>query len=146
MGTGPKERGAAWKRLVLLGALILLAWAVWGIPESTFNPREILDLKPTLATTLEAMESDLEALMALQTEYFQSHGSYSGSPSVLGFQASEGVTVSLIVTPTGWSAASTHEEFSPDVGCAAYEGSAMPPRLPISPAKPGVVECTGGRE
>jgi len=142
-GGARRKRDVGRKRLILLALLILFAWALWALPETPFNPREILDLKPTLAATLDAMESDLETLIALQVEYFESHGSYSGSTSVLGFQASEGVTVSFIVTPTGWSATSTHEEFPPDVGCAVYGGSAAPPRSPISPPEPGVVVCAG---
>ncbi len=139
-----KKRSGGRKRLLLLGALILLAWAIWKFPVSTINPREDLDLEPPLAATLDAMKSDMEALLALQAGYFQRESVYAGSPSTLGFQASEGVTVSLIVTPTGWSAAATHEAFPSDVGCAVYGGSASPPRSPISPSEPGVVECGGG--
>ena len=139
-----KKGGVDRKRLFLLGALLLFAWALWRIPESPINPRERLNLKPTMTVTLRSMESDLETLGAMQERYFQVHGSYSGSPSVLGFEASRGVTVSLIVTPTGWKAAATHEEFGSNVGCAVYGGSSSPPRSPISPSEPGVVECTGG--
>jgi len=141
-----KKRSGGKKRLLLLGALILLAWAIRKFPESTINPREGPDLKPPQAATLDAMGSDLEALLALQAGYFQRESVYAGSPSTLGFQASEGVTVSLIVTPTGWWAAATHEAFPSDVGCAVYGGSASPPRSPIIPSEPGVVECTGGVE
>jgi ribosomal protein L40E len=87
-----KKAGRTRKRLLILGAMVLLAWALWGIPEST---------------------------------------------------ASDGVNLSLIATPTGWSASATHEEHPPEEGCAVYGGSASPPRSPISPAEPGVIECTG---
>jgi len=131
------------KRLVLLGALILLGWAIWKIPVNRSVSREVLNLKPNPAAILKAMEADLQALRAMQTDYFQTHGSFAGSPSILGFEASDGVTLSLIVTPTGWSAGATHRELGPDVGCAVYGGTASPPRSPVTPAQPGVVECTG---
>jgi hypothetical protein len=123
--------------------LVLLGWAIWRIPVSTAVPREALNLKPNQESTIRAMEADLEALRTMQTEYFQAHGGFAGSPSMLGFEASDGVTLSLIVTPTGWSAGATHREFGPDVGCAVYGGTASPPRSPVSPTEPGVIECTG---
>ncbi|MCJ7627166.1 MAG: hypothetical protein MUO50_02145, partial [Longimicrobiales bacterium] len=138
-----KKGGGGRSRLFLLGALLLFAWVLWKIPESTIIPRERLNLKPPLSATLEAMESDLEGLIALQAEYFRSHGSFSGSPSVLGFRPSEGVNVSLIATPDGWSAAATHEEYPREVGCAVYGGSGIPPSSPVSPTEAGVVECVG---
>ena len=142
-GSRSKKKGRAGrKRLIILGGLILLVWAVWGIPENIINPREILDLKPTLAATLEVMESDLQNLAALQAEHYRTRGSYSGNPAILGFRASDGVNVSLIATLTGWSSSATHEEYPQDVGCAVYGGTASPPRSPISPAQPGIVECT----
>ncbi len=131
------------KSLIILGGLILLVWAVWGIPKSPLDPREILDLKPTLAASLEIMESDLQNLTALEAEHYRTRGSYSGNPSALGFRASQGVNVSLISTLTGWSSTATHEEYPPGVGCAVYGGTASPPRSPISPAQPDIVECTG---
>ena len=138
-----KKAGRTRKHLLILGALVLLAWALWGIPENTINPREILDLRPRRGTILSAMESDLQNLAALQAEHYRTQGSYSGNPSALGFTASDGMNLSLIATPTGWSASATHEEHPPEVGCAVYGGSASPPRSPISPAEPGVIECTG---
>ena len=138
-----KKRKADRKLLVLLGALILLGGAIWRIPVNEVVSRELLNLKPSPAATLKAMEADLHALRTMQTDYFQTHGSFAGSPSLLGFEASDGVTLSLIVTPTGWSAGATHRELGPDVGCAVYGGTASPPRSPVSPTAPGVVECTG---
>jgi hypothetical protein len=135
--------GAGRKRAILLSALVLLAWAVWATSADKIDPQGILDLTPSRAASIKVMESDLQKLVALQAEYYRTRGNYSGNPSALGFTASEGVNVSLITTPTGWSAAATHEEHPPEVGCAVYGGSASPPRSPISPAQPGFVECTG---
>jgi len=143
-GGGQKGKiSAARKHRILIGAMIVLAWAVWRIPIRSINPREILDLNPNVPMALAAMESDLETLKTLQARHFRLEGSYSGIPSVLGFEASEGVNVSLIVTPTGWSASATHEQFPSTVGCAVFEGSATPPHSPLRPAQAGAVECTG---
>jgi len=141
--TSNGKRTGARKQLVLLCVLVLFGWALWRIPEIPINIREPLNLKPNLALTLGAMESDLETLKALQARYFQIHGSYSGSRSILGFEASPGVDVSIIATPSGWSAGATHGEFPKDQGCAVYEGSGRPPQSPVSPTEPGSVECTG---
>ena len=138
-----KKAGSTRKRLLILGALVLLAWAVWATPTNKMDTRGILSSTPSRAASIKVMKSDLQSLVALQAEYYRSRGSYSGNPSVLGFTASDGVNVSLIATPTGWSAAATHEGHPPEAGCAVYGGSASPPRSPISPAEPGVIECTG---
>jgi hypothetical protein len=83
-------------------------------------------------------------LVRLEGEYYRSEGSYSGNPAALGFEASEGMAVSIIATTTGWSAAVTHENHPPEAGCAVFGGTGRPPQTPISPAEPEVVECTGG--
>jgi len=131
-------------RLTVLAGLLFLAWAVWAMPEGTMNPREILDLKPSPADAIEMMRSDLERLVVLQEEHYRTRGTYSGSPSALGFTSSKGVQVSLISTPTGWSAAATFEEQPPGLGCGAFGGTASPPRSPIRPSESGTVECTDG--
>ena len=114
------------------------------MPEGYIDPREILDLKPSPAAAIELMRSDLERLVVLQEEHYRTRGTYSGSPATLGFTSAEGVQVSLISTPTGWSASATFEEHPPGLGCGAYGGTASPPRAPISPSESGTVECTDG--
>ena len=143
-GKPKKARSGARKRLILLAALAFLAWAVWAMPEGYIDPREVLDLKPSPATALERIRSDLSNLVALQADHYRTRGTYSGNPSALGFIAAEGVNVSLIATPTGWSATATFEEFPSEMGCGVYGGKASPPRSPISPTEPEVVECTDG--
>jgi hypothetical protein len=141
-----KKRGSGKTRLLLLFGLLLVVWAVWKVPDTPFNPREVLDLKPNQLAVVQAIRSDLVRLVAAQDEYFRTHGEYSGTPQVLGFTPSEGILVSIIATPTGWSGAATHKESLEDVGCAVFEGSALPPHSPVSPVVPGVIECTTARE
>ena len=126
----------------MLGAVAVLAYAVWAMPESRINPKELLDLKPSRSSVFRSMASDLERLLTLQEAHFRDHGEYSGNPEDLGFDSSEGVSVSIIATPDGWSGAATYLEFSREEGCAVYVGSASPPRTPLIPGEPGIVECT----
>jgi len=140
----PKKKGRFGKRLIIVGALGILAWAVWNMPEGYGDPRELLDLKPSRETVLQLLRSDLEELVTLEGDFYRNEGAYSGTPSALGFAASEGVRLSLIATPTGWSASATHEGHPPGMGCAVFGGSGRPPQKPISPGQPLVVECTEG--
>ena len=103
-----------------------------------------LEMEPSRARALRIMRSDLQRLQDLEEAYFRNPGEYSGSPMAMAFQASEGVTVSIIASPNGWSGAATHGGYGGNVGCAVYVGSAGPPRLPLSPEEPGVVSCTEG--
>lgn len=141
-----KKGGSGRSRLLLLLGLVLVAWVVWRLPEAPIDPRELLESKPNQRTAIQAIRSDLIRLLASQEEYFRTHGEYSGAPGAMGFTASEGVGVSIIATPTGWSGTATHEDFPPEFGCAVFEGSARPPRSPVSPVVPGVIECTTPKE
>ena len=142
--TAKKKRGSG-RRLLIIAGLAALAWAVSSLPGNTINPRELLDLKPSPSEVIQQIRSELNALTDLQEEYFRSHGEYSGNASALGFEASEGVRVSLIATPGGWSAAATHLEHPSDFGCSVYVGSARPPTTPVRPSEPNMVECAQGR-
>jgi len=132
---GPvKQKGKEnWKHLVLLGVLALAAWALWAWPEVGVRPREILDFQSDTNAALRAIRSDLEQLERLQEAHFRDHGEYSGNPEVLGFEASEGVTVSLIGRPEGWSGAATHQDHPGKTGCAIFVGSAVPPPVTSNP-------------
>ncbi len=132
-----------WKRLSVLGILVIAAAAVWAMPEGPLGTREILDLRPDRQTVLNTMRRDLISLTNLQEQFMGLNGNYSASPSALGFVASDGVTVSLIATPTGWSATARHEDHPSAIGCAVYGGSARPPQSPVIPSEPRVPACTG---
>ena len=132
-----------WKRLSVLGLLVIGAAAVWAMPESPLGTGEILDLRPTRRAALNDMRGDLTRLARLQDQFFALNRSYSASPSSLGFESSEGVNVSLIATPTGWSAGARHVDHPPTMGCAIYGGASSPPQSPVVPSEPGVPACTG---
>jgi hypothetical protein len=116
---------------------------VWALPEDTVSPGEILDLKPSQQRILEILRSDLETLTDRQVEYHFANGSYSGNTLALGYAPTDRVNVSLIATPTGWTAVATHEDHPATLGCAVYGGAATPPRAPVRPIEPGVVVCSG---
>ena len=138
-----KGRRGGWMRLAFLGLLVVAAAAVWAMPDGPVNPREFLDLQPFRNRVVRTMRSDLESLVTRQESYFDAHDSYSGNLSALSFRASEGVNISLVVTPMGWSATATHEDHPGPIGCAVFSGSATPPHLPVVPSEPGKVACTG---
>jgi hypothetical protein len=134
------------KRVLLFLALGALAWVVWTMPDGIPDPRGILNQEPSRGTILATMKSDLERLQTLQEAYFRDHGEYSGKPADLAFSPSEKVIVSIIATPSGWSGASTYQEFLPDFGCAVFEGSVQPPPTPTVPPGPGEIACSEGSE
>lgn len=145
-GKGKKGRSGKpnLKRVLFLLAVCALAWVVWTMPEAIPNPSEILNQEPSRAGVLATIKSDLERLQALQETHFRDFGEYSGNPEDLGFLPSERVNLSIIATPTGWSGASTHQDFPTDFGCAVFEGSAHPPPAPLTPSTPGEIACSGG--
>lgn len=142
-GKSRKKKRGLGKRVVVLGGLVLLAWAVCALPDGTTVSREILTLKPGPGEALEAVRSDLEALVRAESGYFQAIGSFSASLTALGFTPAEGVKLSLIATPTGWSATATHDDHPPSLGCAVYGGTGRPPQSPVVPSEPVTVFCSG---
>ncbi|NNM04789.1 MAG: hypothetical protein HKO65_06760 [Gemmatimonadetes bacterium] len=142
--TPKRGKGSNWRRLAVLGVLAIAAAAVWAMPDGPLGTREILNLRPSRQVAINKMRKDLNGLVNLQDRYFGLNGGYSASPSALRFEASEGVSVSLIATPTGWSASARHEDHPPTIGCAVFGGSASPPQAPVVPSEAGVSACTEG--
>lgn len=71
------------------------------------------------------LQADLRYLATLQEVYWNDHRVYSSSPTDLGFEASEGVTVTFAAADRdGWGATATHSG-TPE-SCAFYFGSATP--------------------
>jgi hypothetical protein len=132
------------KRVVLILAVFTLTWVVWNMSGTMPDPAAILKPEPSRANPIPTLEDDLARLQGLQETYYRNHGEYSGKPEDLTFTPSEKVNVSIIATPSGWSGAATHQDFPPEVGCAVFEGSALPPRTPITPSDPGEIRCSGG--
>lgn len=138
----PRTRKGLKTRILVLGLLGFLAWVVWAMPEGYRNPREILELEPSRGEILGTLRADLETMVRLQDEYHGNNGAYSGNTLALGFTASEGAQISIIATPTGWSATARHGGIPPEDGCAVFGGSSRPPQSPILPDEPGEVRCT----
>lgn len=85
-----------------------------------------------------SIKSDLRNISSRQEDFFYYNESYSTDLNALGFDASNGVQITVVEgDPAGWSATATHPSAFPMV-CAVYYGGAAP----LSPAtQEGVVEC-----
>lgn len=135
-------------RLLLLVGLILLVWVVWALPEGVLSPGGVMgpgggaETASSPSSVLATLRSDLERLRESEESYFQVHGEYSGTPGDLGFTSSDGVIVSIIATPEGWSGAATSEALGSERGCAVFVGGIHPPRNPVTPSEPGKIVCT----
>lgn len=138
-GPRKKKRGAGRRPLVLLAVILLAAWGGYRLFSSPDTAARVLG-RPTL---LETVRADLDRLSGLEADYAREHERYTGNTFALGFSASEGVTVSLTATPTGWAATATHRELPSAEGCAVFVGTAKPPTSPVSPEATGEVVCTG---
>ncbi len=89
-----------------------------------------------------AMKSDLKNLASQQEIYYSDEYTYSNVAADLAFTNSDGVTVTIGATNTGWSGSATHAALGATEGCAIYYGTATAPAAPISPSQPGEVACT----
>ena len=89
-----------------------------------------------------AMKSDLKNLASQQEIYYSDTYAYSQSTGDLAFTNSDGVTVSINASSSGWNAAATHAALGGAEGCAIYYGTAAAPTSPATPAQPGEVACT----
>ena len=88
-----------------------------------------------------AMKSDLKNLASQQEIYYADAYGYTSSASTLTFVASEGVTVGIAASASGWSATATHSALGTTKGCAIYYGTATAPSSPAAPTAPGQVAC-----
>lgn len=90
---------------------------------------------PKFASTRErafvsAMTADLRNLASLQEVHHNTNFTYSNDLAALGFDGSEGVTVTIAeATGGGWSGTAVHAGL-PSVTCALYHGNAAQ----VSPA------------
>ena len=90
-----------------------------------------------------AMKSDLKNLASQQEIYYADHYTYNATAATLGFVRSEGVTVGIAATASGWSATATHSALGATEGCAIYYGTATAPTVgSATPTAPGEVSCT----
>jgi prepilin-type N-terminal cleavage/methylation domain-containing protein len=89
-----------------------------------------------------AMKSDLKNLASQQEIYYADNYAYTNSATALTFVSSEGVTVTIAASASGWAASATHSALGATEGCAMYYGTATAPSAPIAPSSPGEVACT----
>ena len=89
-----------------------------------------------------AMKSDLKNLASQQEIYYADNYAYTNSATALTFVASDGVTVGIGASASGWSASATHSALGATEGCAIYYGTATAPSSPTAPSAPGEVACT----
>ena len=89
-----------------------------------------------------AMKSDLKNLASQEEIYYADNYSYTNSTVDLAFTNSEGVTVTIAASSSGWAASATHSALGAAEGCAMYYGTATAPTSPTTPTAPGEVACT----
>ncbi len=98
---------------------------------------------PKFANTKEkayvaAMKSDLRNLAAAEEAYFADNLMYTPNLTLLSFNGSQGVTVSIgAAVGTGWAATSTHT--GTPMTCGLYYGTAV--AAPPPATQEGVVRC-----
>lgn len=89
-----------------------------------------------------AMKSDLKNLASQQEIYYADNYAYTSTAATLTFVSSEGVTVGIAASSSGWSASATHSALGATEGCAIFYGTATAPTSPTTPGSPGEVACT----
>ena len=90
-----------------------------------------------------AMKSDLKNLASQQEIYYSDAYAYSAVAADLAFTNSDGVTVTIAATSSGWSGTAYHAALGTAEGCAMYYGTVgTPPTLPAAPTQPGELACT----
>ena len=88
-----------------------------------------------------AMKSDMKNLASQEEIYYADNYAYTNSATALTFVASEGVTVTIGASASGWSASATHSALGASEGCSMYYGTSTAPSLG-GPTAPGEVACT----
>ena len=85
-----------------------------------------------------AMKSDLHNLASSEEDYFYVNAQYAAALSLVNFQPSPGVNVTIVeATPQGWSAQAVHPQAT-GITCAVFYGGAAA----VAPASvEGQVAC-----
>jgi prepilin-type N-terminal cleavage/methylation domain-containing protein len=90
-----------------------------------------------------AMKSDVKNLASQQEIYYADNYAYTTSKTALAFTNSEGVTVTIAASTSGWSATATHSALGGSEGCSIYYGTATAGTVgTATPTAPGEVACT----
>jgi prepilin-type N-terminal cleavage/methylation domain-containing protein len=88
---------------------------------------------------IKAMQSDLRNLAAQQEIYYSSNNyQYASSTTALDVAPSQGVSIVVAGTTTGWAATAGHQALAATQLCTIYSGS----NAAVAPATtPGVIAC-----
>jgi len=89
-----------------------------------------------------AMEWDLKNLADRQILHFADEAAFASSLEDLRFVGTDGVIVSIMASPEGWSGTASHAALGEDEGCAIFFGTVPVPASPVRPVSPGKVACT----
>ena len=90
-----------------------------------------------------AMKSDLKNLASQQEIYYADAYAYSAVTADLSFTSSDGVTVSIVASTSGWSASAVHAALGTAEGCVIYDGTATTPTVGTTTASaPGEIACS----
>jgi len=90
-----------------------------------------------------AMKSDLKNLASQEEIYYADNYAYTTSATDLAFTNSEGVTVTISASTSGWAASATHSALGSSEGCGIYYGTATAPTVgTATPTSPGEMACT----
>jgi prepilin-type N-terminal cleavage/methylation domain-containing protein len=90
-----------------------------------------------------AMKSDIKNLASQQEIYYSDNYAYTTNTTDLAFTNSEGVTVVIAASTSGWAGSATHSALGATEGCALYYGTATAPTVgAATPSAPGEVACT----
>ncbi len=81
-------------------------------------------------------------LVSAEGIHFADTGVYTADWGALGFFPSDGVRISIVASPAGWSARATHTLLGEDRACAISMGQPPVPILPgVRPPPPGETVC-----
>ena len=90
-----------------------------------------------------AIKSDLKNVASQQEIFYADHNVYTSNLEDMGFVQSDGVTVVLFSSRSGWTAWATHAALGSSEGCAVYFGDELTPALAeVEPSVPGEIVCT----
>jgi Tfp pilus assembly protein PilE len=124
--------GFALSQVLMMVAIIAIQASI-SIPEFTAARED---------ARFAAMKSDLQNLVAHQAIYYLDGNSYSAVAADLAFTNSDGVTVSIDASSSGWSGTATHAALGAGRGCSIYFGTSMAPASLTAPSEPSEVVCT----
>lgn len=90
-----------------------------------------------------AMKSDLKNLASQQEIYYSDAYAYTTVTADLAYTNSDGVTVTIVASTSGWSGTATHAALGTSEGCSIYYGTATAVAVgSATPSQPGEVACT----